>query len=69
MNSVDKVLLTYSWIKFIDTPLSVLHMVMCMEISSTEVFNPKYQVLNKCYFKIKENKIPLKPLISIYKFS
>jgi hypothetical protein len=59
VNSVDKVLLAYSSIKFIHMPPTVLHIVMCTEISCIEVFNPKNHVLKNGCFKSKGNKITL----------
>jgi hypothetical protein len=42
-------------------------MFVCIETSSIEVFNPKYQVLQNIHFKSEENTITLKSLIRIYK--
>jgi hypothetical protein len=42
------VMLTYSRIKFFGVPLFIFYVVVCVETSSIEVFNPKDQVPLPC---------------------
>jgi hypothetical protein len=40
VDTIHKVMLTYSRIKFVDVPLFILFVVTCIETCSIEVFNP-----------------------------
>ena len=49
VDTIDNVTLKYSWIKFIDLTLPLLHVAMCIELSSFEVLNPEiksYKMVN-----------------------
>jgi hypothetical protein len=39
--NINFVMLTYYWIQFIDVPLYFWYAVICREISSSKVFDPK----------------------------
>jgi hypothetical protein len=41
VDTIDKVMLKYSSIKFTDVPLFVWYLVICIEASSIEAFYPK----------------------------
>ena len=38
------VMLTHYWVQFNDVPLYTLYVVTCIEISSSEVFDPKWSI-------------------------
>ena len=42
--NINYVMLTYYSLQFIDVPLYILYVVIYIEISNSEVFNPKDQV-------------------------
>ena len=39
--AIVNVMLTYSWIKLLDVPLCILYVVVCIQTSSVEVYDPK----------------------------
>ena len=41
VDTTDNVMLTCSLVKFIDVPLFTLYVIICIERSSIELFNPK----------------------------
>jgi len=41
LDAIVNVMLTYSWIKLIDVPLCILYVVVCIQTSGVEVYDPK----------------------------
>ena len=48
VNITDSVMLPYTRIRLSEVPLFTFYVVVCIEICSIEVFNPKYQVPVAC---------------------
>jgi hypothetical protein len=48
VNTICSVKLTYSLIQFLDLPLFILLVVMCIQTSIVEVFDPESQVPVTC---------------------
>lgn len=44
MDTIDKVMLTYSSIKLIDVTLCIAYVVICIGTSRIEIFHPRSQV-------------------------
>jgi hypothetical protein len=40
-DTADSAMLTYAWIKFIDVSLFIFYVVICIQMSSIEAFDPK----------------------------
>jgi hypothetical protein len=52
LDTVDNLILTYSWIKFVDMPLFMLYVELCIHPSSIKVFNPSLPCKSQDIFSL-----------------